>query len=61
VPFRENGFTTALQIENFEYERNPYMHFQEDTIAHMNLDYWYEQIKASTAIAASLLIPLGYK
>lgn len=46
-----------MQIEDYEHERNPYMHTAEDTIAHMNLDYWEEQIKATVAIAAHLAVP----
>jgi hypothetical protein len=28
-------------------------------MAHMNLDYWLEQVKATTAIAARLAVPLA--
>ncbi len=49
----------GLQIENyFEGERNPYYHTPQDSIAHMNLDYWLEQVKATVAIAAHLAIPV---
>jgi hypothetical protein len=34
------------------------MHTPMDTISHMNVDYWLEQIKATTAIAAQLAIPI---
>ena len=37
---------------------NPYNHTSQDTIAHMNLDYWLEQVKATTAIAAHLAVPV---
>jgi hypothetical protein len=35
------------------------MHSENDTIAQINLDYWLEQMKATTAIASHLAIPLG--
>jgi hypothetical protein len=60
VPFREKGIPTGLQIENYEDERNPYYHSHEDRIAYINLDYFLEQMKATTAIAAHLAIPLGF-
>ena len=34
------------------------MHSENDTIAHINLDYWLEQMKATTAIAAHLAVPI---
>lgn len=34
------------------------MHSVKDTIAYINLDYWLEQMKATTAIAAHLAVPL---
>jgi hypothetical protein len=55
------GIPTGLQIQSYsgaQNERNPYNHTSEDNIAHMNLDYWLEQVKATTAIAAHLAIPL---
>jgi len=51
---------TVLQIENREDEYNPYVHSPEDNIAHMNLDYWEEQIKATIAITAHLAVPVTY-
>jgi hypothetical protein len=58
VPFREKGIPTGLQIENYNGgERNPYYHTGDDRISHLNLDYWVEQIKATTAIAAQLALP----
>lgn len=30
------------------------MHKDEDTIAHLNLDYWHEQLKATVAFAGRL-------
>jgi hypothetical protein len=61
VPFRVKGIPTGLQIENYEGERNPYMHTPEDLVANMYLDYWFEQIKATTAIAAHLAGPVDHK
>jgi hypothetical protein len=58
MPFRARGIPTALQIESYEGEKNPHHHAPSDSIAQMNLDYWLEQIKATTAIAAHLAIPL---
>jgi hypothetical protein len=49
---------TVLQIENREDEYNPYVHSPQDNIAHMNLDYWEEQIKATIASAAHLAVPV---
>jgi hypothetical protein len=37
-------------------EKNPYYHSPQDTIAHMDLDYWTEQMKATVAIVAHLAI-----
>jgi hypothetical protein len=34
------------------------MHTPEDNVAHLNIDYWLEQIKASIAFAVHLLVPL---
>jgi hypothetical protein len=58
MPFRERGIPTVLQIENREDEYSPQRHSTNDTIAHMNLDYWLEQIKATIAIAAHLAVPV---
>lgn len=46
-----------LQIENREDEYNPYAHSPQDNIAHMNLDYWVEQIKVTIAATAYLAVP----
>ncbi len=52
--------TTGLQIQNYKKgELNPYNHTAQDTIDHMNLDYWFEQIKATVAIAAQLVVPFA--
>lgn len=37
------------------------MHTPQDEIAHMNLDYWLEQIRATVAIAAHLAVPIEFK
>jgi hypothetical protein len=58
MPFRGKGLTTALQIENYEGERNPFYHTAQDTIANMNIEYWSEQLKATTAIAVQLAGPI---
>jgi hypothetical protein len=51
-----------LQIENYyEGEKNPYNHHPEDTLAHMNIDYWLEQVKATAVTAAWLLNEHGMK
>ena len=34
------------------------MHTPEDRIAHINLNYWLNQMKATIAIASQLAIPL---
>ena len=53
------GITTVLQIEYYDNgEPNPYYHRPQDTIAHLNLNYWYEQIKAAIVIAAKLAEPV---
>lgn len=45
-----------VQIENYyKGEKNPYNHGSQDTLAHMNIDYWLEQVKASVVSAARLL------
>lgn len=56
------GIPTALQIENYnEGERNPYYHDPQDTVAHINLDYWLEQMKATVAFTAHLADPVIQK
>jgi hypothetical protein len=55
VPFRAKGLAAIHQIEQYdEGERNPYYHSQKDTVEHMNIDYWVEQIKATIAVTATL-------
>jgi hypothetical protein len=50
---------TVLQIEDFwGADKNPYYHAPGDTMAHMNLDYWEEQIKATLVTAAHLAVPV---
>jgi hypothetical protein len=50
--------TAGLQVQNYKGELNPNNHKAQDTIDHMNLDYWFEQIKATVAIAAQLVVPI---
>lgn len=33
------------------------MHTSQDTSAHLNLDYWLEQVKATVAVVAHLAVP----
>jgi hypothetical protein len=47
-----------VQIESLNQEGNPYNHSAEDTVAHLDLDYWVEHIRATVAIAAHLLMPV---
>jgi hypothetical protein len=47
----------VLQIQSYEGEQNPYNHTLQDTIANMNLGYWLEQMKLTTAFAARLADP----
>lgn len=47
-----------LQIENRVDEYNPYAHSPQDNIAHMNLAYWEEQMKATIAATAFLAVPV---
>ncbi len=54
MPFRAKGIPTGLQIENYEEEQNPNMHSPGDRIININMDYWFEQIKATTAIVGIL-------
>jgi len=50
---------TVLQIEDhWGDDANPYYHTPGDTMAHMNLDYWEEQIKATLVTAAHLAVPV---
>jgi hypothetical protein len=49
-----------VQIQNYkgaDKERNPYNHTAQDSFAYINPDYFLEQMKATTAIAARLAIP----
>jgi hypothetical protein len=50
----------VLQIEDHWGDTYPYYHSPEDTIAHMTLDYWEEQIKATLVTAAHLAVPVEY-
>ena len=62
MPFRAKGIPAGVQIQNYKgelKERNPYNHTSQDSIAHMNLDYWLEQVKATTAIAGQLAVPIA--
>lgn len=55
VAFRKVGLAATHQIENFyDGERNPYYHTSGDTLEHMSLDYWMEQVKAVVVVTASL-------
>jgi hypothetical protein len=56
VPFREKGIPTALQIENYQEEKNPAYHTPNDTVTMMNYDYWLEQMKGTIAVAAHLAL-----
>ena len=59
MPFRAKGIATGLQIERYDSgDKNPYYHQPGDSVAHMNLDYWLEQMKATAAIAAHLAVPV---
>ncbi len=58
MPIRAKGIPTGLQIEARESETNPYYHSTQDTVAHMDLDYWTEQMEATAAIVAHLAIPV---
>jgi hypothetical protein len=62
VPFREKGITAAVQIQKYKGEgndRNPYNHTEQDTFAYVNPAYLVEQIKATTAMAGQLAMPLA--
>ena len=55
VAFRSVGLAATHQIENFyDGERNPYYHTSGDTLEHMSLDYWMEQVKALVVVTAAL-------
>ena len=41
-----------------ENEFNPYTHTSQDDMAHMDLDYWLEQVKATVATVAHLAVPV---
>lgn len=61
MPFREKGITAVVQIQNYKKsgkDRNPYYHTDLDSFAYINPDYFLNQIKATTAIAAHLAVPL---
>jgi hypothetical protein len=46
----------VVQIENYyQGEKNPFNHVSQDTLAHMNIDYWLEQVKATVVNATRLL------
>jgi hypothetical protein len=54
--------TTAVQIQNYkgvDKDRNPYNHTPQDTFEYINQDYFFEQVKATTAIAGHLLGPIN--
>ncbi len=60
MPFREKGLAVTHQIENyFDGEMNPYYHTSQDNLAHLSLDYWWEQVKATIVTAAEVSGPVG--
>ncbi len=55
MPFRGKGVAVTHQIENYyDGERNPYYHTSQDSLDHMSLDYWWEQVKATVVATAEL-------
>jgi hypothetical protein len=49
-----------VQIQKYNGEQNelnPYNHTAQDSFAHINTGYLFEQTKATTAIAAEMLVP----
>ena len=60
APFRENGVTAAVQIQDYHGDRNPYNHTIEDTYNNINQDYLYEQVKANIVFAGLLTEPIAF-
>jgi hypothetical protein len=52
------GVTTAVQKQAYHTDRNPYNHTPQDTYEFVNQDYFFEQVKATTAMAGHLLDPI---
>jgi hypothetical protein len=50
-----------VQIQNYHNDLNPYNHTIRDSPAYINPDYLFEQMKATTAIAGHLAVPLARK
>ena len=47
----------VLQIEDMEGDFNPHYHTADDTLAHMDADYFVAQVRALAAMAARLAQP----
>lgn len=47
----------VLQIEDMEDDFNPHYHTADDTLAHMDADYFVAQVQALAVIAARLAQP----
>jgi hypothetical protein len=50
----------AVQIQAYHTDRNPFNHTIQDTYEHINQNYIFEQIKATTAIAGHLTKPITF-
>jgi hypothetical protein len=55
------GITTAVQIQAYQSDLDPNNHTPQDTYEMIDPDYLFRQIKATTAIAAHLIVPLPEK
>lgn len=50
------GVLVDLGEDYWGDDKNPYQHNPGDTLVHITLDYWDEQIKATIAMAAQLAV-----
>jgi hypothetical protein len=53
--------TAAVQIQDVQNDGDPFVYTIMDTYGNINPNYFYKQIKATTAIAGHLTIPIVFK
>jgi hypothetical protein len=51
--------TAAVQIQASHSDPDPNNHTSQDTYDKINRDYFFEQIKATTAMAGHLAVPIA--
>jgi len=57
VPFREKGIPSVQQIEDKTADFNRYYHTADDTVDHMDHDYWLAMERGLVAMIGVLAEP----